>query len=160
MRASMKISKILRALPAAVLAGGAVMILTAAATGQTNAQDKTSGTRAKTTETMTAKATRAGAKTATGELSAAAARQSDLVHRSAIVIDTHADTPQRFLDDQYDLGDALKGGEFNLESAKKGGLGAEFFSIWVDPARYKGHDARRTLELIDAVKLQVAKHPK
>ena len=81
------------------------------------------------------------------------------VHQSAIVIDTHADTPQRFLDEHYDLDDALKGGEFNLETARKGGLGAEFFSIWVEPEQYKGHYARRTLELIDAVKQQVAKHP-
>jgi membrane dipeptidase len=80
------------------------------------------------------------------------------VHRSAIVIDTHVDTPQRILDENYDLGDPLKGGNFNLETARKGNLGAEFFSIWVDPGVYKGHEARRTLELIDAVKQQVAKH--
>ena len=81
------------------------------------------------------------------------------VQKSAIVIDTHADTPQRFLDENFDLGDPLNGGNFNLESARKGNLGAEFFSIWVEPTLYKGHYARRTLELIDSVKLQVAKHP-
>jgi membrane dipeptidase len=81
------------------------------------------------------------------------------VQKSAIVIDTHADTPQRFVDEHFDLGDALNGGNFNLESARKGNLGAEFFSIWVEPTLYKGHDARRTLELIDAVKQQVASHP-
>ena len=81
------------------------------------------------------------------------------VHNSAIVIDTHADTTQRMLDDGYDLADPLKGGYVNFESARKGNLGAEFFSIWVDPAAYTGHDARRTLELIDAVYQQAAKHP-
>ncbi len=81
------------------------------------------------------------------------------VQQSAIVIDTHADTPQRFLDESYDLGDPLNGGNWNLESARKGNLGAEFFSIWVEPTLYKGHYARRTLELIDAVKQQVARHP-
>lgn len=80
------------------------------------------------------------------------------VQRSAIVIDTHADTPQRFVDEGFDLGDPLNGGNFNLESARKGNLGAEFFSIWVEPALYKDHFARRTLVLIDAVKQQVAKH--
>ena len=78
--------------------------------------------------------------------------------RPAIVIDTHADTPQRFLDENFDLGDPLNGGNFNLESARKGGLGAEFFAIWAEPQRYKGQYARRTLELIDAVKQQVARH--
>ncbi len=82
------------------------------------------------------------------------------VHLSAIVIDTHADTPQRFLDEHFDLDDPLGGGNFNLASARKGNLGAEFFSIWAEPDLYKGHYARRTLELIDAVKQQVAKHTK
>ncbi len=80
------------------------------------------------------------------------------VHRSALVIDTHADTPQRFVDEHFDLGDPLRGGQHNLESARKGNLGAEFFSIWVDPAQYKGQYAHRTLELIDSVKQQVARH--
>ena len=81
------------------------------------------------------------------------------VHASALVIDTHADTPQRFLDEHFDLGDPLNGGNLNLETARKGNLGAEFFSIWVEPNQYKGQYAHRTLELIDAVKQQVAKHP-
>ncbi len=81
------------------------------------------------------------------------------VQRSAIVIDTHADTPQRFVDEGFDLSDPLGNGNFNLESARKGNLGAEFFSIWVDPAVNQGHFARRTLILIDSVKEQVAKHP-
>lgn len=81
------------------------------------------------------------------------------VHRSAIVIDTHADTTQRLLDDHYDLAEPLNGGHLNLDAAKKGNLGAEFFSIWVDPERYKGQYAHRTLALIDAVYQQAAKHP-
>jgi membrane dipeptidase len=81
------------------------------------------------------------------------------VQQSAIVIDTHADTPQRFLDDHFDLADPLGRGNLNLDSIHKGNLGAEFFSIWVDPVANQGHFARRTLELIDSVKLQVAKHP-
>jgi membrane dipeptidase len=82
------------------------------------------------------------------------------VHRSALVIDTHADTPQRFVDERFDLADPLGGGNLNLDSIHKGNLGAEFFSIWVEPTRYKGQYARRTLELIDSVKQQVARHPK
>jgi len=80
------------------------------------------------------------------------------VHRSALVIDTHADTPQRFVDEHFDLGDPLQGGGLNLDSIHKGNLGAEFFSIWVDPVRYKDQYAHRTLELIDSVKQQVARH--
>jgi membrane dipeptidase len=80
------------------------------------------------------------------------------VHQSAIVIDTHADTTQRFVDENYDMSDPLNGGNLNLESARKGNLGAEFFSIWVDPAANKGQFAHRTLVLIDAVHQQVARH--
>ena len=58
---------------------------------------------------------------------------ADAVHRSALIIDTHADTPQRFLDENFDLSDPLSGGNLNLESIHKGNLGAEFFSIWVEP---------------------------
>lgn len=83
----------------------------------------------------------------------------EAVHRSALVIDTHADTPQRFLDENYDLGDPLNGGNLNLDSVRKGNLGAEFFSIWVEPTINKGHYAKKTLELIDSVKQQAAKHP-
>ncbi|HEV2215063.1 MAG TPA: membrane dipeptidase, partial [Terracidiphilus sp.] len=44
------------------------------------------------------------------------------VQQSAIVIDTHADTPQRFVDEGFDLSDPLKGGNFNLATARKGNL--------------------------------------
>jgi membrane dipeptidase len=81
------------------------------------------------------------------------------VHSQAIVIDTHADTPQRFLDENYDLASPLDGGQLNFDAAKQGNLGAEFFSIWVEPDLYKDHYAKRTLELIDSVYQQAAKHP-
>lgn len=80
------------------------------------------------------------------------------VHASALVIDGHADTAQRFLDEGFDLGDPLGGGNFNLKTAREGNLGAEFFAIWAEPTIYKGQYAHRTLELIDAVKQQVARH--
>jgi membrane dipeptidase len=81
------------------------------------------------------------------------------IEKSALIIDTHADTPQRFVDEDFNLGDPLNGGNLNLDSIHKGNLGAEFFSIWVEPTIYKGQYARRTLELIDSVKQQVAKYP-
>ncbi|MBV9146726.1 MAG: dipeptidase, partial [Acidobacteria bacterium] len=79
-----------------------------------------------------------------------------------IVIDTHADTTQRLLDEGYDMAHPEQGaypGHLSFESARKGNLGAEFFSIWVEPKQFKGQYARRTLDLIDAVYQQAAKHP-
>ena len=82
------------------------------------------------------------------------------VHASAIVIDTHADTPQRFVDEHWNFTDPLNGGMLNYDSARKGNLGAQFFSIWVDPGQYPANaSARRTLELIDGSLEQVRKAP-
>ena len=83
----------------------------------------------------------------------------DQVHRSALVIDTHEDTPQRFVDDHFDLADSLGDGQINFDAIHKGNLGASFMSIWVEPELNKGHYARRTLELIDASRQQAARHP-
>jgi membrane dipeptidase len=83
------------------------------------------------------------------------------IHESAIVVDTHADTPQRFLDDNFDIGnsDPKDIGHLSLDKARAGNLGAEFFSIWVDPGTNQGHYAKHTLELIDTVYEQAARHP-
>ena len=83
------------------------------------------------------------------------------IHESAIVIDTHADTPQRFLDENFDIGstDSNDLGHLSLDKARRGNLGAEFFSIWVDPTTHKGHYAQYTGDLIDSVYEQAARHP-
>ncbi|MBS1821695.1 MAG: dipeptidase [Acidobacteria bacterium] len=82
------------------------------------------------------------------------------VHARSIVIDTHADTPQRFVDERWNFTDALDGGMLNYETARKGNLNAQFFSIWVDPHQYAAHNsARRTLELIDGTLEQVRRAP-
>jgi membrane dipeptidase len=83
------------------------------------------------------------------------------IHDSALVIDTHADTPQRFLDENFDLGstDPNDVGHISLDKAKRGNLGAEFFSIWVDPETNQGHFAQHTFDLIDSVYEQAARHP-
>lgn len=82
------------------------------------------------------------------------------VHNASIVIDTHADTPQRFADEHWNFTDPLNGGMLNYESARKGNLDAQFFSIWVDPNQYPANEsARRTLQLIDATLEQVRRAP-
>jgi len=83
------------------------------------------------------------------------------IHDSALVVDTHADTPQRFLDEGFDIGstDPKDVGHISLDKARRGNLGAEFFSTWVDPDTNQGHFARHTFDLIDSVYQQVAWHP-
>ena len=62
----------------------------------------------------------------------------DQLHASALVIDTHADTPQRFVDESRTLTSPLGHGHLNLESARRGNLAAEFFAIWPEPRRLEG----------------------
>src|SRR6201997_2602907 len=83
------------------------------------------------------------------------------IHDSAIVVDTPADTPQRFLDEGFDMGstDPNDIGHISLDKARRGNLSAEFFSIWVEPETNKGHFARHTFDLIDSVYEQAARHP-
>jgi membrane dipeptidase len=83
------------------------------------------------------------------------------IHDSAIVVDTHADTPQRFLDQDFDLGstDPADIGHLSFDKIHRGNLGAEFFSIWVEPETNQGHFAQHTFDLIDSVYEQAARHP-
>jgi membrane dipeptidase len=87
--------------------------------------------------------------------------QARAIQESAIVVDTHADTPQRFLDEGFDIGstDPNDMGHISLDKARRGHLGAEFFSIWVDPETNQGHFAQHTFDLIDSVYEQAAHHP-
>lgn len=82
------------------------------------------------------------------------------IHRSSLVIDTHADTTQRFLDEQLDFArdTPVAEGHMDLGKIRQGNLGAEFFSIWVDPSRHTRY-AHRALQLIDSVYEQARKHP-
>ncbi len=81
------------------------------------------------------------------------------IHAAAVVIDGHADTPQRFVDEGWNFSDPLGAGMLNLESVRTGNLAAEFFAIWAEPTEWRGRYAHRTLQLIDGVYEQLRRHP-
>jgi membrane dipeptidase len=82
------------------------------------------------------------------------------LHFSSIVVDTHDDTTQRFLDGKFDLGMRAADGSIDIPRMKKGGLSAIFFSIWI-PSKVTGPEAvKRALEQINAVRDHVQEHPK
>jgi membrane dipeptidase len=82
------------------------------------------------------------------------------LHFSSIVVDTHDDTTQRLLDEKFDLGARHTDGSIDIPRMREGGLGAIFFSIWMD-SKVTGPEAvKRSLDQIDAVREQVRKHPK
>src|SRR5947207_11643194 len=108
----------------------------------------------------------AGACFATGVLLAGAMKADGVserarkLHFSSIVVDTHDDTTQRFLDGKFDLGVRSSSGSIDIPRMREGGLGAIFFSIWM-PSKITGPEAvDRALIQIDAVREQVRKHSK
>jgi len=84
------------------------------------------------------------------------------IHRRAIIVDMHADTTQRLVDEQVDLEQRLSDGHLDAVRAKEGGLDAQFFSIWVEPALFGGggEGAMQRADIqIEAVRALAAKHP-
>jgi membrane dipeptidase len=81
------------------------------------------------------------------------------IHNSALIVDTHADTPGRFVDENFDLSQDAGTGYLDFNKIKAGNLGAEFFSIWVNPWTFKGQEIKRALDMIDSVYEQARLHP-
>lgn len=81
------------------------------------------------------------------------------MHAEALIIDGHADTPQRFVDEGWNFDDPLRDGMVNLDTARAGNLSAQFFALWAEPIQWSGRYAHRTLQLIDGVYEQLRKHP-
>jgi membrane dipeptidase len=74
------------------------------------------------------------------------------IHKSALLIDTHNDITSRTVDG-YDIGTAKNDGHTNVTALKEGGVGAQFFAVYVSSTYVNGnHSARRTLEMIDTVR--------
>ena len=82
------------------------------------------------------------------------------LHFSSIVVDTHDDTTQRFLDGKFDIGQRHADGSIDVPRMREGGLDAIFFSIWI-PSKVTGQEAvNRALTQIEAVRSQANAHPK
>ena len=84
------------------------------------------------------------------------------IHTRAIVVDMHADTVQRMLDEGADINQKLADGHFDAVRARAGGLDAQFFSIWVEPEHFGGGGQSaidRADRQIAAVRALAAEHP-
>jgi len=91
-----------------------------------------------------------------GDISARAKK----LHFSSIVVDTHDDTTQRFLDGKFDIAERHSDGSIDLPRMREGGMDAIFFSIWI-PSKVTGTEAvNRAITQIEAVRQQVLKHPR
>ncbi len=83
------------------------------------------------------------------------------VHKSAILIDTHNDITSATVDGA-DIGLPSKENHTDLPRMKKGGMGAQFFAVYVAATYVEGnHAAHRTLDMIDTVHHDIIeKYPK
>ncbi|PYT13972.1 MAG: membrane dipeptidase, partial [Acidobacteria bacterium] len=86
------------------------------------------------------------------------------VHRSALLIDTHNDITSRTVEG-FDIGPrntSDKPTHTDLVRMREGGLGAEFFAVYVAAGYVDGnHSANRTLQMIDTVRHDIiSKYPK
>jgi membrane dipeptidase len=84
-----------------------------------------------------------------GKVSDAQARK---VHNSTLLIDTHNDITSKTVEG-YDIGGNAGDGHTNVPGLRKGGVGAQFFAVYVDAKYAKSNQsAHRTLEMIDTVR--------
>src|SRR5215510_7975528 len=82
------------------------------------------------------------------------------LHFSSIVVDTHDDTTQRFLDGKFDIAERHADGSIDLPRMREGGLNAIFFSIWITGDVTGPTAVKRALQQIDAVRETVRTHPR
>ena len=83
----------------------------------------------------------------------------DLHFRSGM-IDTHVDTTQRLVFDDFDLGVRHTDGSVDIPRMREGGVSAIFFAIWV-PGTVTGPKAvERAFSQIGAIQRQVSLHQK
>jgi len=88
------------------------------------------------------------------------ARVTRLLDR-AVIVDLHDDTTQMIVDEHYNLADRHDYGQVDIPRMRAGHVTGIFFSIWTDSEKYTPTEAiRRSLEQIEAVRREVARHPK
>jgi len=86
--------------------------------------------------------------------------QARKLHFSSIVADTHDDTTQRLFSKDFDLGARNATGHVDIPRMREGGLGAIFFSIWIDGRTMGPPAIQKALDQIDAVQQNVRKNSK
>ena len=86
--------------------------------------------------------------------------QARKLHFSSIVVDTHDDTTQRLFSKDFDLGARNATGHIDIPRMREGGLGAIFFSIWIDGRTMGPPAIQKALDQIDAVQQNVRKNSK
>ena len=95
------------------------------------------------------------------------------LHFAAVVVDTHSDTTSPILDEGFQIRERSTTGHMDLPRIREGGLDVQFYSIYVAASYFGEEDltskkalqasrangsARRALDMIDGIQLQIAKN--
>src|ERR1700693_2328904 len=91
--------------------------------------------------------------TARGQTNTVTDAEVQRVHKSALLIDTHNDITSRTVDG-YDIGTAKNDGHTNLTALKEGGVGAQFFAVYVSANYVNGNHSAHTADDIERIHKQ------
>jgi membrane dipeptidase len=81
------------------------------------------------------------------------------VHRRAIVVDGHCDTPYRLLRRNFHLDEHDTEAQVDLRSLREGGITASFFAAYVPPHYAARGAAEFAYRLIDLIRTETARYP-
>lgn len=81
------------------------------------------------------------------------------IHKDAIVVDTHCDTPMVISGRGVDIGKRQEKTDVDLPRMKEGGLSAAFFAIYTPHDLDKKNPSKLAFEIIDVIYQQVEKYP-
>jgi membrane dipeptidase len=78
-------------------------------------------------------------------------KESDALHRDALVWDCHNDLVYRVLYENLDIGNRLPAGHVDIPRLKEGGVDVQVVALYVKNFLYPDKCARQTFEMIDAM---------
>ncbi|HXO86999.1 MAG TPA: dipeptidase [Candidatus Acidoferrales bacterium] len=81
------------------------------------------------------------------------------IHFRSLVVDTHTDTTQRLIFDDFDLGDRHADGSVDIPRLREGGVSAIFFAVWIRSTITGKPAVDRAFAQIDAIRGAVNRHP-
>lgn len=86
-------------------------------------------------------------------------RRALKIHRDAVVVDTHYDTPMPMLEGGLDVGHRSYRSDVDFVRMREGGVSAAFFAAYSPNGSDLKNPSRKVLEMIDEVYRQVERYP-
>jgi membrane dipeptidase len=81
------------------------------------------------------------------------------IHFRSLLIDTHTDTTQLFIFEDFDLGQRHDNGSVDIPRLREGGVGAIFFAVWIRSTITGSTAVERAFAQIEAIRRQAERHP-